>query len=217
MTSDAAAAVLDQIDEIVAFHGHMCPGLAMGVQAARVALDEIGPHAVDEEIVAITETDMCAVDAIQFLTGCTFGKGNLVHADYGKNAFTFFRRSDGRAVRVVIRPDARSPNPERAELFSRIRSGEATTEERQRYRALQRTEAEAVLAMAPTDLYAVERFTGSPPPKARIHATITCDGCGEGVMQTRIVEAEDGRSLCIPCSEPPSEGRRGDRPNLFDM
>jgi formylmethanofuran dehydrogenase subunit E len=29
---------------------------------------------------------MCAVDAIRFLTGCTFGKGNLVHLDHGKNA-----------------------------------------------------------------------------------------------------------------------------------
>ncbi|MDQ6799068.1 MAG: FmdE family protein, partial [Actinomycetota bacterium] len=62
---------------IVDFHGHMCPGLAMGIRAAEVALAEIGPHSVDEEVVAIVETDMCGVDAIQFLTGCTFGKGNL--------------------------------------------------------------------------------------------------------------------------------------------
>lgn len=55
---------------------------------------------------AIVETDMCGVDTIQFMTGCTFGKGNLVHRDHGKNAYTFVRRSDGRAVRVSIRADA---------------------------------------------------------------------------------------------------------------
>ena len=53
--------------------------------------------APDEEIVAVVETEMCAVDAIQALTGCTFGKGNLIHRDWGKNAYTFFRRSDGKA------------------------------------------------------------------------------------------------------------------------
>jgi formylmethanofuran dehydrogenase subunit E len=58
----------------------------------------------DEEIVAVVETDMCGVDAIQYLTGCTFGKGNLIHKDYGKNAFTFYRRRDGKAMRLVLRP-----------------------------------------------------------------------------------------------------------------
>src|ERR687884_656609 len=96
----------DTVERIVEFHGHMCPGLAMGIQAARIALREIGPHAQDEEVVAAVETDMCAVDAIQFLTGCTFGKGNLVHRDYGKNAYTVFRRSDGKAVRIRERPGA---------------------------------------------------------------------------------------------------------------
>jgi len=85
------------LERVVSFHGHLCPGLAMGVQASRLALREIGPSAKDEEVVAVVETDMCGVDGIQFLTGCTFGKGNLVHRDYGKNAYTFYRRSDGRA------------------------------------------------------------------------------------------------------------------------
>ena len=40
------------------FHGHMCPGLAIGLRAAEIALREIGPHAKDEEIVAVVETDM---------------------------------------------------------------------------------------------------------------------------------------------------------------
>ena len=68
-----------------------------------MCLKEIG-QAADEEVVALVETDMCGVDAIQYLTGCTFGKGNLIHKDYGKNAFTFYRRRDNKAVRMVARP-----------------------------------------------------------------------------------------------------------------
>ena len=54
------------IDRAVSFHGHMCPGLALGLRAAEWALQNMG-CANDEDIVTITETDMCAVDAIQAL------------------------------------------------------------------------------------------------------------------------------------------------------
>ncbi len=43
----------------------------------------------DEEMVAITENDACGVDAVQFILGCTFGKGNLHFRDYGKQAHRF--------------------------------------------------------------------------------------------------------------------------------
>lgn len=62
-------------------------------------------RSADEEVVAVVETDMCAVDAIQFLTGCTFDKSNLIFRDYGKNAFTFVRRSDNKAIRVMTKPE----------------------------------------------------------------------------------------------------------------
>jgi len=93
------------VQQTIRFHGHSCPGLALGIRAAELALTELG-RASDEEMVAVVETDMCGVDAIQFLVGCTFGKGNLIHLDYGKNAFTFHRRSDGKAIRMVVRPEA---------------------------------------------------------------------------------------------------------------
>jgi len=77
----------DLVEATVAFHGHWCPGLALGIRASELALRDFG-KAGDEEIVAVVETDMCGVDAIQFLTGCTFGKGNLIHRDYGKKAIS---------------------------------------------------------------------------------------------------------------------------------
>ncbi|GAC1326224.1 MAG: hypothetical protein NVSMB2_25170 [Chloroflexota bacterium] len=54
MSFDAHAAAR----QAAAFHGHMCPGLAIGVRAAELALTEIGPHSADEEVVAVVETDM---------------------------------------------------------------------------------------------------------------------------------------------------------------
>jgi formylmethanofuran dehydrogenase subunit E len=186
------------LDRIVDFHGHMCPGLAMGVQAAQIALREIGAHAKDEEVVAVVETDMCGVDAIQFLTGCTFGKGNLIHRDYGKNAFSFFRRSDGRAILVTARPDAWQRDPEHQALFAKVRSGQATEAERARFQELHVSQSRRVLELEPDTLYQWQELNAAPPRKARIHASVTCAECGEAAMETRIRRL-DGRDLCQPC------------------
>src|SRR3972149_9497969 len=73
----------------IEFHGHICPGLAVGYKAAKAGMAWLEEnHAEDEELVALVETDACGSDAIQVLTGCTFGKGNFFYRDYGKQAFT---------------------------------------------------------------------------------------------------------------------------------
>lgn len=77
-----------RIEAVAAFHGHWCPGLAIGIRAAEYA-DHRFPNAADMDRIAVVETDMCGVDAIQFLTGCTLGKGNLFALDSRR---TMFRR-----------------------------------------------------------------------------------------------------------------------------
>jgi len=189
------------LNQIQSFHGHLCPGLAMGIQAANIALDKIGKHAADEEVVAIVETDMCAVDAIQFLTGCTFGKGNLIHRDFGKNAFRFVRRSDNKAIRVLTKPEAwGDPNDEHRQLFAKVRAGSATAEEKSRFQEMHVAKANRILETAPEQLFEVTEMTMQPPKKARIHTSIVCAECGEAAMETRIRKF-GGRDLCIPCFE----------------
>ncbi len=41
-----------------AFHGHNCPGLAIGLRVAQVALRELGQHSQENEVIAIVESDM---------------------------------------------------------------------------------------------------------------------------------------------------------------
>jgi len=88
MTTDAANALpaLDRatIDYAIRFHGHQYGGLAIGIQAARLALREVGAPAPDEEIVAVVETDMCAVDAIQALTAARSARGASSTATGGR-------------------------------------------------------------------------------------------------------------------------------------
>jgi len=185
--------------ETVAFHGHMCPGLAIGIRAAEVALREIGPHAHDEEVVAVVETDMCGVDAIQFLIGCTFGKGNLIHLDYGKNCFTIYRRSDGKGIRLVTKPDAfAEPDPEWEALRSRLADESLTQEERDRFRQLREARSRQILDIPLENLFEVKKPQGKIPSHARIMESVTCESCGEGVMETR-TRRFMGKTVCIPC------------------
>jgi formylmethanofuran dehydrogenase subunit E len=201
----------ETITQVAEFHGHMCPGLALGIRAAEVALAETGPHSSDEEVVAVVETDMCGVDALQYLTGCTFGKGNLVHLDHGKNVFTFLRRSDGRAVRISMRPGGFGPDdPAREELRARIKAGVASDEERARFWRMQQERADNVLAAPLEQLYEVRDVTAEPPPVARIHSSVECADCGEPTMETRIRQLH-GQQLCLPCFELGMSGRRSVR------
>lgn len=189
----------DSIDEVVGFHGHQCGGLAIGIQASRIALREIGPHAKDEEVVAVVETDMCAVDAIQAMTGCTFGKGNLIHRDWGKNAYTFYRRSDSRAIRIAPRPVLQADS-EQVELRSKVARGEATADEAKRAAELHEAWVKAILDASPDELFTVTEVHGEPPRQARLLASVTCAECAEPTMETR-VRVLSGRHLCIPCYE----------------
>lgn len=192
----------ETLEEIVEFHGHMCPGLAIGVRVGEAALREVGSHSRDEEVVAQVETDMCAVDAVQYLTGCTYGKGNLIHRDWGKNAFTFWRRSDGHSIRVVARPDALGgvDDEERRSLFAKVRADEATPEERERFQQLHLQRSQAVLDAPEEAIVEIHESTTPIPRGARIHRSIVCASCGEATMETRIRLFED-RELCPPCFE----------------
>src|SRR4030067_335982 len=120
------------IEKTGAFHGHSCPGLTIGIRAAELALQKLA-HADKEDLVAVVETDMCGVDAIQFLTGCTFGKGNLIHKDYGKTAFSFYDRSKNAGFRAVLRPDLTGKiGSELRTLTKKVEAGTANEEERAR-------------------------------------------------------------------------------------
>ncbi len=188
----------DLIDATIRFHGHMCPGLAIGIRAAEIGLREVGRDG-DEEILAVVETDMCGVDAVQYLTGCTFGKGNLIHLDYGKNAFSFYRRADGKSLRVVAKPSILGNEVETlAGLHRKMNSEGLTQEEQKRWQAIRTKITANVMQARLEDLFDLKPVQADPPAKARILSSLICDCCGEAVMESRLRE-DRSRRLCFAC------------------
>ena len=191
----------DQIDQTIAFHGHWCPGLASGIRAAEWALTELCDRSRDEELVAVVETDMCGVDAIQFLTGCTFGKGNLIHKDFGKTAFTFYRRSDGKAARLVAKPDTGiEARQTLSRLHRKMQSQELSEDEKTLWKEAREMISKRMMESDLQDLFDIKKPDGPIPQKARILTSLACDKCGESVMESRTRRLQE-QTLCIPCFE----------------
>ena len=186
------------MQQTIDFHGHWCPGLAIGIRAAEWALKEMGKSS-DEEIVAVVETDMCGVDAVQYLTSCTFGKGNLIHKDYGKNAFTFYRRKDGKAARLIVRPGIHGEaQATMGRLHRKMMEQGLTEEEEKLWRDTRALIAKRTLESDLESLFDISTPTEPVPQKARILSTMICESCGEPVMESR-TRHFSGQLLCIPC------------------
>lgn len=170
--------MIPTFDDAVVFHGHRCPGLAIGFRMTLAAMAALGvSRAGDEELVAISENSACGIDALQLLSGCTCGKGNLVLRDFGKPVYTLYSRTTGKGVRVLFR-DAAIPAELRGDRDGRLRY---------------------ILAAAVEEILVLTPASGEPPEKARIFTTLTCSGCGEPVMETRLQDV-GGRQLCSPCA-----------------
>jgi formylmethanofuran dehydrogenase subunit E len=165
--------------DIIAFHGHSCPGLAIGYRMTKAGLAFLaGARSADEELVAIVENSACGVDALQMLAGCTFGKGNLIFKDYGKHVYTLYDHKTKRGVRVVFN-DRHVP--------------EGMREDREQF-------IQWLLAAPEAEIVSLKEVQIDEPEPARIRKSVTCAFCGESVMETRTGEIQ-GKKACIPCAE----------------
>ncbi len=184
----------------VSFHGHACPGLSLGYRAAKAGMDWLRENrAEDEELVAVIETDACSADAVQVLTGCTFGKGNFIYKDYGKMAVTLLSRKSGQGVRVSVRPGAFEPSPEHLSLIRKLAAGTADSEEKKRFEALHQKRTADVLEMAKNDLFRMDPAFVELPAKARIEPSKLCARCGEPTMESKLMTL-DGEQICRGCA-----------------
>jgi formylmethanofuran dehydrogenase subunit E len=189
----------EDFNKCVEFHGHLCPGLAIGFQAARILMERLNVRkAPDEELLTIVETDACGADAIQVMTGCTFGKGNFIFNNYGKHAFSLVDRKRRRGVRVCLRPDIFKPDPEYFSLSKKVQNNEASPIQLEQFRQLQRERTKKILDADPESLFKIEEISPDIPPKARMIESGICDFCGEPTKMD-LLRQMNGQKICILC------------------
>ncbi|MEA4964427.1 MAG: FmdE family protein [Oscillospiraceae bacterium] len=160
-------------EKSVAFHGHECGGLTIGYQAALYAIELLNlTFSDDEQVVCISENDACGVDAIQVILGCSVGKGNLLFHMTGKQAFSFYNRTTGKSVRLVLKKKPEAMN--REESFQYYQS------------------------CAPQEMFDVKETKIILPEHARIFSSYVCDCCGE-TAGANWIRLEGDKKLCVDC------------------
>jgi len=187
-------------EDVVEFHGHSCPGLALGYRTSVFALKQLGDRAADEELVAIVENNSCAVDAVQVVTGCTFGKGNLIFRDYGKQVYTFIKRPSGEGIRISV--DWKSPEETREEkhMWERYMNGDQSEEVLKTVHSRKSKKINIILNLADEELFRFVTGKMDLPEEARIYKSLRCAVCEEKMMEPR-ARVNDGKIVCIPCFE----------------
>ncbi len=164
----------DLWQKCINFHGHSCPGLVMGFQASRLVQDKFNiKFSQDEELVCVCENDACGVDAIQVITGCTFGKGNLIYRPTGKQAYSFYARTSGQNVRLILNRPNNLPEDK----------AQATRQ---------------LLHKEPEELFTQKSPHYQLPDQAKIFETIKCEKCGEGAAEYAI-RLQEGKNVCLDC------------------
>ncbi|MCD4674662.1 MAG: TraR/DksA C4-type zinc finger protein [Desulfobacula sp.] len=188
------------IEKTIEFHGHSCPGLAIGIRVSELAMEKLDIQNAKAPV-CVAETDMCGVDAIQFLTGCSYGKGNLIHKDYGKSAFTFYDRDAQKGFRAVFIDNFTDDEKQKDDtnvLMKKVTRGTATKQEEAQLYELRNNRIKRILQADLKNIFLTEKVDTPPVRPARILKSIQCDSCGETTMESRI-RLFDDKNLCIPC------------------
>ena len=186
----------DDFQKAAEFHGHTCPGLAMGYRVAKYVKEHY-PRAKDEELVCIAENNSCSVDAIQSLLGCTAGKGNLILKDNGKQVFTVYSRDKDKALRIYFKGNVFKRMDE---LRQKMALGELGPEEKKEMEGLRSRVIEDILSAKYEDLLSVREVDIPAPGKARIYPSLKCQECGEAFMEI-LGRTADGKVVCKDCFE----------------
>ena len=192
----------EDLKKCVRFHGHICPGLIYGYRVAREAMRLMNlKHSTDEEVVAICENDSCAVDALQVLLGTVAGKGNLMIRNFGKNAYTVLSRSRRKAYRFSRRTqyDYQGRSKRTFEkLEAAVAAGTASESDRKN---LKRLKIDDLLSRPFEEIFTTTEIPYEEPLYAPLAPSMACAVCGEMTMSTRMIQLQNGQSVCIPCSE----------------
>ncbi|WP_369374680.1 FmdE family protein [Streptomyces sp. cg36] len=186
-------------NDVVRFHGHECPGAAFGVRVAEAALTALDLKDPATPLVLVSETDACAVDALQVLTGCTYGKRTLIHEDAGRNVFTLWERDGSTGVRVRAKADSIVFRTEEIwALAARVEDGTATVEEGETFARLQGERIKGLLSVPAEEILSVEEVESAAPGVKHLARTDLCVDCGEPTS-VETLHDHRGRMVCPAC------------------
>ncbi|MEM2902065.1 MAG: FmdE family protein [Candidatus Bathyarchaeia archaeon] len=167
-------------------HGHLAPGVALGIRMGQISLKSIGLPRGDKRLYAIVETSLCLPDGVQATTGCTPGHNSLQIEDFGKLAFCLARSDTKEAVRITLKRVVCSP------LFDDwvMRKRRLSHEEEE--------ELAKELLRLDDSFFQIEKVMFEKFPEFDGGEVVKCCECDELVLEVKSVMKE-GRKICRAC------------------
>jgi formylmethanofuran dehydrogenase subunit E len=194
----------DYLDVALAFHGHKCPAMPMGLRAGLAAMNTLGvERAKDKELVVESETGEghaagCFLDGVMVATGATYGKGNIRKLFYNKMAFTLIDVKTERAVRVSLKPEFL----EKALQSPFVQKRKEGVPPQDIPAEITNPQVERILGLPESEFLVISEIFSKELKKGVTSFEVKrCPGCGEATFTNKLTETEDKRLLCIPCSE----------------
>lgn len=173
----------------VALHGHLAPGIALGVRMTQLAMERLNINRGNKRLLGVAESSRCIADAMQAASGATLGHGNAFVYDYGKLAVTLGRSDTGFGFRVSLRGDAAK--------FSQLMKRWVMREAR-----LTRQEEEELgyqLLHMPEDYFEIKQVRLAIASNFNSSKIVACEKCGENVPETLLAK-NNGSQICKPCA-----------------
>ena len=185
------------------YHGHLCPELAVGYRAALVAQRELSlARESAHKFFVLAENMTSAIDALQYMTGCTIGNQNFFAYDLGKHVYYFGRLAAGFEPQEVLRVALISTAVDLGhvgEIEERIVAGEAGGAEVEKYQRAVDRAVQEILDLPEEKLFSISRVLLRSPWVVSRRRYARCCSCGEVVAVEKSVLGEDGL-LCQVCA-----------------
>lgn len=190
-----------KITDAIHFHGHLCPGLVVGFRASSYAMKLLGykDTIFSEAYQVVVENEVCGIDGVQVVTGCTIGNGSLIIDNQGKQAYNFVSKKTNQGIRLALRVPLWGEG-ESIELHQRVKMGTASELEKREFFSRRDRRGKELWEIDDNELFKVTEIEMVIPKTPRLYPFVRCSACGEEVMERWAAET-GGRFFCRSCSE----------------
>lgn len=179
-------------------HGHLCPGLAMGVMAATFAMNEMKARCdCTEDLLAIIETNNCFLDGIQFVTGCSFGNNKLIYNDLGKTAFTLISKS-GNGIRICSKHESQEIIKNKLQVCNAFDPFAKQDFQPENISKLKKATIECAFETLKMDfetLFNFQLVQNTVPSYEKSNESVVCSECSESVLKHRTRKIDNNSLL----------------------
>lgn len=177
------------VELAIALHGHLAPGIALGLRMSELALLRSNVTKGDKYLIGVCETPRCLADAMQAATGCTLGHGNAFVEDYGKLAVAIGDARTKKGVRVALREDVKKLSPLMDKWMMRL--GKLTHEEEEELGMQLLDLSEKYLLIQDVEINKSQNFEKSD--------IVKCTSCSE-LIPKGLAATKNSGVYCKACS-----------------